>query len=161
MNISDSKIIVSGAASGFGYYLAERLSKISKKIIAIDKNVKLSENFPDSENINSCVCDLTDHEKTSEVIRNIFLKDPDINILINNAGVIHSEPIINLFNRKDKKHSYESWSKMLDINLSSVFNCSVNTLEQMISHRTKGLIINISSISANGNMGQSDRKSVV
>ena len=44
---------------------------------------------------------------------------------------------------------------MIKVNLSSVFYCSVNVVEQMINKRIKGVIINISSISANGNADQS------
>ena len=68
---------------------------------------------------------------------------------------IYSAPLINLLSRTDRKHSVEAWHKVIDTNLSAVFKTSVCTIDQMISHKTKGVVINISSISAQGNAGQS------
>ena len=55
---------------------------------------------------------------------------------------------------KNKRHSLDSWRKVIDINLSAPFIISSYVVEQMVINRTKGLIINISSISAKGNAGQ-------
>jgi 3-oxoacyl-[acyl-carrier protein] reductase len=76
-----------------------------------------------------------------------------IDILINNAGVIYNEPLINI-TKTQRKHCYETYKKMMDINLNSVFLVSSNVVEQMVMKRTKGVVINISSICAEGNQGQ-------
>lgn len=47
------------------------------------------------------------------------------------------------------------WQKVIDINLTAPFVLGSYVAEQMIMTRTKGVIINISSISARGNAGQS------
>ncbi len=47
------------------------------------------------------------------------------------------------------------WNKILAINLSSVFNCVTLYCEKQIKNRKPGLIINFSSISANGAINQS------
>ena len=74
--------------------------------------------------------------------------------MINNAGIIHNEPLVKLSSNGIQKHSLENWNKVISVNLDSVFNMTSNVVEKMILKRTKGLIINISSISANGNAGQ-------
>jgi len=155
MDLKEEKVIITGAASGFGNHLANYLKDKSNKLILIDINPNLKKQFKNEDNISLHLCDLTDFNQTTDVIKEIFHDDSDIRILINNAGIIHSELLINFFNKEDRRHSKSSWDKMLDVNLNSVFNCTVNVADQMVCRRLKGLIINISSISANGNAGQS------
>lgn len=155
MDSTQSKIIITGAASGFGLYLAEYLKTKAGKLILIDINQEGLQRFSGQENISTFQCDLTNYESTGNTIKEIFNSDPDTNILINNAGIIHSELLINFFNRQDRRHSKENWDKMLNVNLTSVFNTSVNVVDNMVRNKVKGLVINISSISANGNSGQS------
>jgi len=54
-----------------------------------------------------------------------------------------------------KRHDLELWNKIISVNLTSVFIVSSYVAEYMIKKRTKGLIINVSSVSSNGNAGQS------
>ena len=155
MEYQNRKIIITGAASGFGLFLADYLIDKTDKLFLIDINENGLKHFNGSANVRIFQCDLTDYEQTTSVITELYEKDPDTNVLINNAGIIHSELLINFFNRQDRRHSKENWDKMLNVNLTTVFNCSVNVIDNMIRNKVKGLIINISSISANGNSGQS------
>jgi 3-oxoacyl-[acyl-carrier protein] reductase len=155
METHNKRIIITGAASGFGMYLADYLKDKACKLYLIDINSDGLKKFSGSDDIISFKCDLTDYEATTNVIKEIYKTDPETNVLINNAGIIHSELLINFFNRQDRRHSKENWDNMLNVNLTSVFNCSVNVVDNMIRNKVKGLIINISSISANGNSGQS------
>ena len=63
--------------------------------------------------------------------------------------------LVNLLSKTDKKHSISNWNKVIDLNLNSVFYITSNVAERMILKKSKGVIINISSISAQGNVGQS------
>jgi 3-oxoacyl-[acyl-carrier protein] reductase len=47
------------------------------------------------------------------------------------------------------------WNRVLAADLSSVFLMTLCVVEKMITARTKGVIVNISSVSAAGNAGQS------
>lgn len=155
MNIQDKNIIITGGGGGFGKYLSNYFAEIAKQVIVIDKNKESFVAFKDIKNIKCYKCDLIDPELTSKVVLKIYKDFPNTEILINNAGYIHSELLFNFFNKVNKKHSIENWNNMINVNLSSVFYCTVNVIEQMINKRIKGVIINISSISAGGNAGQS------
>jgi 3-oxoacyl-[acyl-carrier protein] reductase len=155
MGYSKHKIIITGAASGFGSFLADYLKGKAEKLFLIDINSAGLQKFNGSGDVDLFCCDLTNYEQTTAVIKEIYEKDPETDILINNAGIIHSELLINFFNRQDRRHSKENWDTMLNVNLTSVFNTSVNVVDNMVRNRVKGLVINISSISANGNSGQS------
>jgi 3-oxoacyl-[acyl-carrier protein] reductase len=155
MEIKNQKIIITGAASGFGMYLADYLKDKVSKLCLIDINNDGLRKYEGQSNIDVYCCNLTDFKQTTGVINQIYEKDPEASVLINNAGIIHSELLINFFNRQDRRHSKENWDKMLNVNLTTVFNISVNVIDNMVRQKVRGLIINISSISANGNAGQS------
>ncbi|MEM5786757.1 MAG: SDR family oxidoreductase, partial [Syntrophobacteraceae bacterium] len=75
-------------------------------------------------------------------------------ILVNNAGVIFSEPFVNIMNPAGMMHDYGRYRDSLVANLDSVFIVTSAVVEQMVLNRTRGAIVNISSISASGNEGQ-------
>ena len=50
--------------------------------------------------------------------------------------------------------SLEDWQAVIDVNLTGVFLCGRAAAEQMIHAGNGGLIINVSSVSRAGNMGQ-------
>jgi len=52
--------------------------------------------------------------------------------------------------------SLSSWQRVLDVNLTGVFLCGREAVTQMIEAGQPGVIVNISSISRAGNMGQSN-----
>lgn len=152
MKIKDSVAIVTGGASGLGLGIASDLLDNYAKVVIFDINqAKLDSLNKDFVTYN---VDITDYDLVQKAINKVFDKFGKIDILINNAGVIYSEPLINIMNPTNMKHSYEKFKQNLEINLNSVFITSSIVSEKMVLKRTKGLIINMSSISANGNAGQ-------
>jgi 3-oxoacyl-[acyl-carrier protein] reductase len=76
-------------------------------------------------------------------------------ILINNAGILHSEPLVRITASGSLKHDVETWQRVLQTDLSSVFYMTSCVVEKMIQSRTRGIIVNISSVAASGNPGAS------
>jgi len=155
MDLRDKNIIVTGAAGGIGAHLVSHFSVLARNVIAIDINGEGLNQFLDKPNVQGYVCDLTDFEMTEKIVNQIFDRFNEIHVLVNNAGMIHSELMYSFLNKDDKKHSLSNWNKVLSINLNAAFYCSLFVIERMIQSRIKGLIINVSSISAKGNAGQS------
>lgn len=154
MILKDQCVIVTGGAQGIGGYLVQELSNLTIKVIVIDINETVLEIYKENNNVFPYICDVTNYEAVSEVINTIY-NEHSPTVLINNAGYIFNAPLINLMDRKDKRHNFDDWDKTIKINLDSVFNVGVNVADKLISNRKKGVIINISSISAQGNIGQS------
>jgi 3-oxoacyl-[acyl-carrier protein] reductase len=98
--------------------------------------------------------DVTHPEDVKAVVEEIVARHERIDILVNNAGAIFSEPFVNIMNPAGVMHDYHRFRDCLTINLDSVFIVTAAVVEQMVKSRTKGAIINISSISACGNEGQ-------
>ncbi|MEQ8172618.1 MAG: SDR family NAD(P)-dependent oxidoreductase [Candidatus Eremiobacterota bacterium] len=152
MILSEQTILITGGNSGIGRFLVEKLSDQCVHIIVIDK--KENNKFEGFNNISYYICDLTDYVSVTETFLKVFEIFPKISILINNAGLIYSEPLVNILSKKERRHSYEMWDATIKANLYTVFNVSSTLIDNMLKNKVKGLIINISSIAARGNPGQ-------
>ncbi len=148
-----NNLLITGAAGSIGYEIIKKFYKKNYNIIAVDKTKKkeLIKMFP---KINYFSCDLTNEKSTKNLFLKIKKKFKSIDILINNAGLIFNSLMISRTSNGLKKHSYSEWKDVLSSNLNSTFLTSTYAIENMVINRKSGLIINISSISAEGNIGQ-------
>jgi len=77
--------------------------------------------------------------------------------IVNNAGIVRDALLIK---GKDGavtgKMSLEQWQAVIDVNLTGVFLCGREAAERMVKLGGGGVIVNISSISRLGNVGQSN-----
>lgn len=155
MKLKNTVSIVTGGANGIGKNLASKLARKGSivGIIDIDKKAlgKLSKT---NSRLVPIHCDVTDYQNISLVIDRFYKKYKKIDILINNAGIISNSALISFSEGKLKKHDVLLWNKVVSTNLNSVFYITSHVVEKMVLTRTKGIIINISSISASGNAGQ-------
>jgi 3-oxoacyl-[acyl-carrier protein] reductase len=144
--------IVTGGAGGLGLAIANVLLASQATVIIFDY---------DAEKLNRLdaafhkeLVDLTNEQAVQDAVNHVVQTHHHIDILINNAGVIHNEVLINL-TKKERKHDYVTYKRIIDINMNAVFLLSSYIADEMMMKRTKGVIINVSSISAEGNAGQS------
>ena len=150
--LEKKNIIVSGGANGLGLETAERLLKEKANVIIFDLDKKKLSTL--NKAFITYNIDVTSYNQVQSAVDDIIKNFGSIDTLVNNARVIYSEPIINIMAKDDRKHSLESFKKYLDINLTSVFILSSIVIEKMVINKTKGVIVNISSISSRGNSGQ-------
>jgi len=148
-----NNLLITGAAGSIGYEIIKKFYESKYNIIAVDitKKKDLIKIFP---KINYFSCDLTNEKLTKKLFLKIEKKFKSIDVLINNAGLIFNSLIVSRTKNGLKKHSYIEWKKVLSSNLNSTFLTSTYAIENMVLNRKSGLIINISSISAEGNIGQ-------
>jgi len=149
----DNKVIViTGGASGLGLAIAEALFKQNGQILVFDCNPEPFETL--SQHFDCYEVDVTDEQQIEQAVTRVIQKYGQIDVLVNNAGIIHSQPLVNIMDPEQRRHSYQAFKKVINIDLDSVFLMTSMVAEQMIMKRTKGVIINISSISAQGKAGQ-------
>lgn len=152
MIVDGAIALVTGGAQGLGLAIALRLAAEGANVVVADRDADALAALP--QGLEGLHMDATDVGQVKASVSTILEAHGRIDILVNNAGVITSEPFVNLLNATDMMHNYGRFSDALKSNLNSVFIVSAAVVEQMITHKTKGTIVNISSISASGNKGQ-------
>ncbi len=78
-------------------------------------------------------------------------------MLVSNAGITRDALTLKFRDGElVSRMSLDDWQAVIDVNLTGVFLCGRAAAEQMIRAGNGGLIVNISSISRAGNMGQAN-----
>ena len=144
--IKEKTIVVTGAASGFGRLVAQKVSALGACVVVVDINIEaLAETLSSLENPDnaiSVVADVADRNAVAQVSAEAIRRFGSIDIMLNNAGVM---PLA-FFNDHDV--AAEAWDRCIDINIKGVLHgiCAVH--DQMIS-QGHGHVINVSSIYGN------------
>jgi 3-oxoacyl-[acyl-carrier protein] reductase len=154
MIIKDKVALVTGGASGIGKSIVDMLLEAGVMVAILDFNRDTLDSLGSDPNMLKLFCDITKESDVARSVKQVLSSFGKIDILINNAGALYSAPLINL-TAKDKRHSVEGWQKVIDVNLTAPLIVSSYVAEHMVINRIKGVIVNISSISAKGNRGQS------
>ncbi len=125
-------VIITGASSGIGKAIAEKLLANGCKVY----NISRSENI-DSKNIVNKISNVNESENIENIVKDIFEKEHHIDVFINNAGYGIAGPVVN--------SSKENIYNLIDTNLSAVINLS-RIAVNFIKQSGGGNIINISSV---------------
>jgi 3-oxoacyl-[acyl-carrier protein] reductase len=155
LSLEDKICIVTGGTSGIGLAIVNRLIEEKAKPIVLDIDDNRLESLSRISNVQVHKCDVTEESQIKTVTSAIMSKLGRIDVLINNVGILFSAPLISLKSGTLVQHDAQMWEKVLSTNLTSAFLMSKNVVECMVRKRTKGVLVNISSISAQGNAGQS------
>jgi len=154
MKLEGAVAVVTGAAQNIGRCIALTLADAGCRVAAFDLNEDLLGELT-SERITVFKCDVADPEQAARVVETVVQEHGRIDLLVNAAGWICSAPLFNLLDRAGGRHDLALWEKSLRLNLTTALVMGACVAEQMIRRRTRGLIINISSVAARGNAGQS------
>ena len=140
MSLRDKVALVTGGGSGIGKAIAKALLAEGCKVIINGRNEeKLNQAKSElGANVESIVCDVTDEGQVENTFNEIISNYGSFDILINNAGMA----------AKAKAHElkYETWKKVINVNLNGAFLCAREAMKIMIKQKS-GRIINIGSIS--------------
>ena len=156
MKLGDSHVLVTGGGAGIGRHLVRRLTETAGRVVVFEKEESaVADVTTEHPGVKCYSCDVTSPEAVSRSIAALAEDNFGFDVLVNNAGLIQSAPLINMLDKTNRVHSAETWQQVLAANLSSVFYVTGSFVDRMLSRRKKGVVISISSISANGNPGQS------
>lgn len=156
MEPKGKKAIITGGANGIGRALTEALVAAGSSVGVLDFSResidKLRKDIPD---IYCRICDIRDPVQVEKAIGDFYSEFGAIDILINNAGMIHSASLVGMDKGGISKYDPAIWDDVIATNLSGVFYMTSNVIQKMLMKRTAGLVINVSSVCAAGNAGQS------
>ena len=156
MDIRGKKVIVTGGVRGLGRLMVDKLVSREAAVTVFDLDAQGLERLRDQQGGVSCFeCDVSNYEQVVAATAQYHERFGAADVLINNAGILYSAPLVKLTPTGIERHDPAMWNKVLASDLSSVFYMTACVVDKMIATRTKGVIVNISSVSAAGNAGQS------
>ena len=134
--------LVTGAAYGIGFSIAEALAGAGAKIVFNCRSQKnLDQALADYEakgiKAYGYIADVTVEEQVTELVAKIEADLGPVDILVNNAGIIKRIPMIEM--------ASEEFRQVVDIDLVGPFICAKAVIPSMIK-RGHGKIINVCSM---------------
>ncbi|QOR67480.1 3-oxoacyl-ACP reductase FabG [Cytobacillus suaedae] len=152
MRLQDRVAIITGAANGLGYEAAVTFVREGAKVALVDFDQtgeqRAAELKDQGADVEFFQVDVANRESVDNMVTQVLNRFGKIDILINNAGITRDGMLTKL--------SQEDFQKVLDVNLTGVFNCTQAVVPHMIS-QGYGKIISTSSVSGvYGNVGQTN-----
>ncbi|MBV8566338.1 MAG: SDR family oxidoreductase [Methylobacteriaceae bacterium] len=134
--------VVTGAAQGIGYAIAERLLASGAAVALWDRDAKTLQDAAGTLDrlgkIAEVVMDQGDFASVTEAVKTTESALGPISILVNNAGI--AGPTVPLVD-----YPLEEWHRVIDVDLNGPFHCCKAVVPGMIA-RNYGRIVNVASI---------------
>lgn len=94
MKTSGNTILITGGGSGIGRELAQRFHDLGNTVIVAGRNsTKLEETAQGRANLHWLTVDTSDEASIAAFVAEAIARFPAINVLINNAGIMHREDL--------------------------------------------------------------------
>jgi 3-oxoacyl-[acyl-carrier protein] reductase len=167
MQLSDMKIIVTGAAQGMGAHFARRLAEAGAQVAAGDVKAELLAELVESTKgakgkIHAKQLDVSNEAEVGAFVEWAHGAMGGLNGLVNNAGILRDGLLV----KKDRttgaitKMSKDQWDAVIGVNLTGAVLMVRETVAKMVATEQKpGVIVNMSSVARHGNRGQSNYSS--
>ena len=138
MNLTGNTIVITGGTSGIGLGLAEKFLSLGNKVIICgrrsDRLVELARKHP---GLVTKTCDVSDERHRLEFFRWIKTNHPEVNVLINNAGVQFAGTI-------GSGLDFTKVKQEIDTNVFAVLHLS-DLLAPVLAGKPGATIVNVSS----------------
>ncbi|MCK9578169.1 3-oxoacyl-ACP reductase FabG [bacterium] len=152
--LTSKTILITGASQGIGKAIALKLASQGAQIALNDieqqkANLeKTACEIRDAGGIAEIfIADISKFDQVENMAKQIESKFKKLDSVVNNAGICQDRTLA--------KMTYEEWQRVLDINLTGVFNVTKLVLPLIVLSR--GSIVNVSSIvGQRGNFGQTN-----
>lgn len=155
MNLKNKKVIVTGAARGIGYAIAQEFLKAGAQVALCSTTQEgaqkaketLLKEFPQSK-IYAQKADVSKEAEVQNFVENVTREFGTVDILVNNAGITRDTLAIRM--------SEQDWDAVLNVNLKGTFLMSKAVFKIMMKAKS-GSIVNMSSVvGQSGNAAQAN-----
>ena len=141
-DLTGKRALVTGSSQGIGYALAQGLLDSGAEVVLNGRDTAKLEAAAASINgdagkVHTLAFDATDHAAVKTAIDGFEASTGAIDILVNNAGMQFRTPL--------EDYPADMWAKLMETNISTVFNVGQAVANHMIK-RGAGKIINIASV---------------
>ena len=163
MNLNDKVIVITGAGRGLGRKMAEMIAAKGGQVVAaglVEDDLKETARLcgeAGSAKADWHFTDVSDEAAVVQLFNDVTRDFGRVDAVINNAGITRDSLLVKAKDGKvTGKLALEDWDAVLKVDLRGVFLCAREAAVKMIEQGNGGVIINISSISRAGNMGQTN-----
>ncbi|MEO6253926.1 MAG: SDR family oxidoreductase [Ferruginibacter sp.] len=147
-NLTGKTALVTGCNRGIGKAMALALAEAGANIIGVSESMPLTGSDVENEVIAAgssfkpYKADFSDRQSLKDFIQKVISENRQIDILINNAGMILRNPAA--------EHSDEFWDKVLTVNLDAQFILTREIGKKMIEQGSGKIIFTASLLSFQG-----------
>ncbi len=149
MGFKDKVVLITGASGGIGKAIAKKFAGGGAKV-ALNDIAQAEENlkkFAEELGGKYFLADVSKLEEVERMVEEIQKEFGRLDVLVNNAGITQDRTLA--------KMTKEEWQRVIDVDLTGVFNCSKAALPLLIANQ--GNIVSISSlVGLRGNFGQTN-----
>ena len=162
MDFKEKVIVVTGGAQGLGLCIAQALVNEGARLALVDLNQdKLDEAVATLQQsggvARSYIANVADEAQVEALFKSIAADFGQLHGVVTNAGILRDGMLVKARDGEvSGKMSLAAWQSVIDVNLTGVFLCAREAAATMIELGCEGVILNISSVSRAGNMGQSN-----
>ncbi len=145
--LREKVVIITGASRGLGLALAEEFGKMGAKLVLAARDTTELDRarilllrrgaIKSAEDILLFPADLRKREEAEKLVQETTKRLGQVDILINNAGIITAGPVEN--------QTVDDFENVMNTNFFSGVHCALAVLPQMLARR-EGSIVNIASI---------------
>mgnify|MGYP005989672697 FL=1 len=162
MELKDKVIVITGGGRGLGRSMALELAGRGAKLALADLNaedldVTVGLCMEKGVEARGYIANVSDEASVEKLFNDVVADFGTLHGLVNNAGITRDGLFIKVKDGKVvKKMSMDQWNLVMDVNLTGTFLCGREAAIKMIETGSQGCIVNISSVSRSGNMGQTN-----
>lgn len=152
IELNGKSAIVTGSGRGIGKGIATKLAQLGAQVTICDISEEVAKSTAEElsaqgYDVDYFVVNVADTEACQKLIQTVIERRGKLDILVNNAG-INRDGMLHKMNR-------EQWDSVIAVNLTGTFN-TMQPASVHMRERGNGRIINISSASWLGNIGQAN-----
>ena len=162
MDLHGKTVLITGAARGLGAAMAKTLARKGAQLALVDLDAAASEPVrAECAALGAAArCyggNYADERDVVEVYDRVVADFGALDASVANAGILRDALLVKV---KDgavqEKMTLEQWQAVIDVNLTGVFLCGREAAARMVALGSRGCIVNVSSLSREGNFGQSN-----
>lgn len=152
MRLNGKIALITGAGKGIGASIARRFAAEGASLVICDQNEDLikqttAELESNGSKVLGLQVDVTDRNALKDMVQKAVEQFATIDILVNNAGIVKDVML--------HKMSEDDWDRVMNVNMKGIFN-TTQAVVALMREKSCGKIINISSASRFGNIGQTN-----
>ncbi len=137
--------LITGSSRGIGLSLAHGLGEAGARIVVNSRQQSVVDEAVaglKASGIDAvgAACDVADEASVAALFERLDEQGLEIDILINNAGIQHRQPMLEL--------ALADWQRVMDTNLTAAFLVGKQAARRMIDRQRGGKIINIGSLTS-------------